>query len=318
MYLGLSFKEGLTPYLEAFDHKGLYVFTIQAFGLLIGGGSQYGVFFIQVIFMSCNVFFLLEALKLFGYPILSQMLGPLFLALVYICFKSGNHTGELLLPWITVTLYFYLKALYTHNDNWFIVGNIFAGLEAAFAFGSRPSEAMWGVAFVLFYFFYWLKNKRDISLLWNFLSAFCSFLVPMLTYIIMAAMGGYLNAMYEAVMLQSLVYVGNHTDSSRYIFYLGSAAVSLVLAGFSLFVKKRFGREIWAFVLSLIFVTGVGNCLIARFPHYWISSFTLISLLFVIALIPLKPSPVWSKIIKVGASALGASSIIVSCLWVGL
>ena len=48
LYMGSSILDGQVPYRDAWDHKPPVIFYLNAFGLIIGGGSIWGVWAIEV------------------------------------------------------------------------------------------------------------------------------------------------------------------------------------------------------------------------------------------------------------------------------
>ena len=55
---------GRTPYLDFYDHKGLYHVAVDALGLLIGGGSRYGIFALEILVSCLNLYFLARSVRL--------------------------------------------------------------------------------------------------------------------------------------------------------------------------------------------------------------------------------------------------------------
>ena len=51
--VGKAWTNGKIPYIQAFDHKGPFIFFVEALGYLIG---NYGVLLMQWLFMSANFF----------------------------------------------------------------------------------------------------------------------------------------------------------------------------------------------------------------------------------------------------------------------
>ena len=54
LYLGYGYTHGLKPYVDLFDHKGMYIFWIEGLGALMGGKN--GMFVIMSLYMCANFF----------------------------------------------------------------------------------------------------------------------------------------------------------------------------------------------------------------------------------------------------------------------
>ena len=49
LYVGNMMLNGKFPYVDAFDHKGILLYFIQYIGLKFSGGSQTGVWLIEIL-----------------------------------------------------------------------------------------------------------------------------------------------------------------------------------------------------------------------------------------------------------------------------
>jgi hypothetical protein len=105
--MGRSFLEGQILFRDIFDHKGPIIFLINALGLLIGFGSYYGVFLLQLV----NLFLMLLVInKLFedASPSLRYLAFAVTLLFLNHGLEGGNATEEYiaLASMISVMLYF--------------------------------------------------------------------------------------------------------------------------------------------------------------------------------------------------------------------
>ena len=62
--MGKEMAAGKTPYIEIFDHKGLYIFYITVLYAFLG---KFGIFLAMSIFMTMSLLFLLLTLKTLDY-----------------------------------------------------------------------------------------------------------------------------------------------------------------------------------------------------------------------------------------------------------
>ena len=60
--MGASLTKGYTPYVDIFDHKGLYIWY---YNILAGVMGRPGVFIVEFIFISVTTYFIYKAVELF-------------------------------------------------------------------------------------------------------------------------------------------------------------------------------------------------------------------------------------------------------------
>ncbi len=288
LYLGMAYAKGKTPYVEIFDHKGLYIFWIEGFGYLLGGKN--GMYVILSLYMAANMAAFLLVLREIGYGTKSLIFGMLFLAIFYGSFMYGNHSGDLLNPFFSLIYLFYIYGITRKKERYFFLGSLFAGLGAGLSICSRPSEAIVPLAAVIFYFIYWLKHEKNINLLWNALICLAALFIPVGAAIIQAKVGGYFELMWNAVYHQSAVYVSNHNGLFRLASQLGTAVAVCLGLVFAFFARKRLGKDnpISLFLFIVLALSGIVQILIARFPHYWLTYIFPLSLAAFIAIFPVE------------------------------
>lgn len=114
--VGKSMMNGVVPYKDIFEQKGLFLYLIYGIGYLISHKTFHGVFLIEVLFFSIFLFFVFKLVKLllnknYGYFII-----PLVTILITTCkaFVHGGSAEEFCLPFFSITLY-YLFKYYKNN-----------------------------------------------------------------------------------------------------------------------------------------------------------------------------------------------------------
>jgi hypothetical protein len=316
LYLGFSFNNGSLPYIGIYDQKGMYIFTFEALGYLLSGRN--GVFTLLGLWASIVSLTLMLSVREMG----GKKLGELMIGLAHVtlimAFKYGNHTGDIIMPWVSLPILFYLMAINRKKEGFFFLGSFLAGIQAAFGLTSRPTEAIWAVSFVVFYFIYWLRHEKNLNLLWNALLAIGGLIIPLGTYSLIAYQGGYLSEMFYATVVQNFSYVGNHVLSVT----LADQIVTAVGVAFFLClffpIKKKRGLDIALFFLSMAVLAGGVNIFIARFPHYWLSAIPSMLIALFLALAPVNEDSLVlksRKIYKGVIIALSSCAVIMSALW---
>ncbi len=279
LYAGKLMYQGKTPYLEFYDHKGLYVFMMNALGFSLGIG-KYGVFLLEVLVCTIAFTLLFEAIIELGYGYRGILTGMLVLSWGFLITYSGNHTGEWLLPFCSLILFFAAKAITRKEEKYWFFAVFCGGLQAGMAFNSRPSDAMWGLAICLAYFLHFLRlEKKGLCLLYAILLALAGFALPFLVTVPMAISGGYLREMFDAAILQSLTYLGDHPHPFRWIYYM-IVIIWIVLAGLASVYryKHKADVDLQLVLLSNLIVGGGVNLIIARHFNYFISSYPAVVL----------------------------------------
>lgn len=316
LYLGFSLNNGSLPYIGIYDQKGMYIFTFEAVGYALGG--KIGVYALLFLYASIVSFALMMSTKKLGGGYLSELLvGVTHMALT-MAFKYGNHTGDLLMPWVALSIMFYIFGVMDKKERYFLIGSFFAGLMAAFGLTSRPTEAIWAVSFVVFYFIYWLRHEKNLNLLWNALIAILGCAIPVGVYSLMALKGGYFNEMIYATITQNFSYVGQHVYGVTVVDQvLTAVGVAFCLILFFP-VKKKHGLDIALFFLVMAILAGGVNIYIARFPHYWLTAIPPFILVLYLAFAPvdeLSLLPKAKKIYKSVIISLSGACVVMGVLW---
>lgn len=122
LYFGAQILKGRLPFVHLWDHKPPLVFYLDALGLLLGGGSRWGVWAVEV--------FCLAAASLFGFLFLRRYFRawPAFLALLGMLFnlawvlEGGNLTEEYALAFQFAGLYLFARSETRPRPGWLGVG----------------------------------------------------------------------------------------------------------------------------------------------------------------------------------------------------
>ncbi len=210
LYSGYLLLEGRIPYLEIFDHKGLYHVAINALGVLLGG--RYGVFFLQIVFNSVGLFFLFETIYRLGIKsrFYTFMAGLFYLVLRFSS-MAGNQEGEWVFPFMAMGLYFFLPSLLNENKRDLYIGSLILGLEMGLSLNARPLDALAAGSLFIAYFVYWCHSCRDFKRLLIVVSlAIFGLFVPFFFIIPFAVRNGYLEIMFLAIFVQG----GHYIDES--------------------------------------------------------------------------------------------------------
>ena len=105
LYQAQQILTGEIPYRDMWDHKSPLIYYIDAFGLFLGNGSLWGVWFLELASLNIAAFLLYSLIRQqFGFiPALSCVV--LFLESMLFIFDGGNRPEEFALPFQFLILF---------------------------------------------------------------------------------------------------------------------------------------------------------------------------------------------------------------------
>ena len=117
-YVGQTIRDGGMPYRDTFDHKGPFVYLINALGLSIN--EQVGVWIVELAFLLLTFVFAYELARLFGGGKRLSIVAVLACScsLVYY-FQGGNLVEEYACLGIIVSLYVFAKYFIRGAVHWY-------------------------------------------------------------------------------------------------------------------------------------------------------------------------------------------------------
>lgn len=136
LYSGQQILQGKILYRDIWDHKGPLVYYLNALGLFLGGGSRWGVWFIEWVFIVAashvgGLFFR----QAFG-VIPALFASGVWLASLALVLDGGNLTEEYALLFQLLALYLFWEAQQRQNYGW---TGFLIGVTAGLAFLLRPN-----------------------------------------------------------------------------------------------------------------------------------------------------------------------------------
>lgn len=234
LYMGRQVLKGKVPYLELWDHKGPLIFYINAFGLFLAGGNEWGVWFIQIIWLFCSA--------LLAYKVISELTGKIpALAGTYLLFVfiinplyGGNYVEEYALLPLFLCWFGFQKFLLKNEHKWLLL----VGFSTGMAILLRPNliSAQVGVSLVVL--LYSLREKK-IKTLYAIIIGSLFVLVPVLLYFYLNAA---LNEMFSAYYLYNRSYVGGSFSLLRVMEYIYKGLES-------------FHQFFWLIIPGMVFLT---------------------------------------------------------------
>lgn len=289
LYEASAWLKGQVPYLDFFDHKGLFHVAIDAFGLLLGG--RIGVFCLQILAGFLGLIFLFKTIEALA-PKRNELLllaGVLYFAL-YTISPCGNSEGEWMLPFVSAFFYFFVRGMKEESRKGIRLACFFAGLEVGFALNSRPLDALWGGVGVIAYFVYYLKKKWGIELLYDALLAIGGLLIPFVLFWPDAFIKGYAEVMFRSIFVDGFSYVPKGASGEVEV-WINRGIILVVLAAevfFYRYEKKKGDPAIALPFLIVSLLSSLLYLLVARYYSYYWSGYTFYILdgVYALSLIP--------------------------------
>ena len=264
-YLGTLLANGQTPYIQFFDHKGLYHISINALGYILGG--RIPLFFIEILFYFVATFFFIRTIRMLSKNSRATYLVSLCLLFALLAlFKQSNGEGTWLLPFVSLSMFFFVKAR-LNNEHFYIISGLFIGLEIALALNSRPSDAIFGGVMALAYIVFLIKEKLVKTLLLTALTAFSSLCIIMVAFYLPAYFGGYMKEMFNATILHNLLYMSKTPPDFDLVINKIIAALFLVYGLImTIVIYKNKKTDSFSFVFSFM-ILGI-SFLYVLIAHY--------------------------------------------------
>lgn len=195
--VGKSMMNGVVPYKDIFEQKGLFLYFIYGIGYLISHKTFYGVFIIEVFFFSIFLFFLFKLVKMllnknYGYFII-----PLVAFLITTCkaFVHGGSAEEFCLPFFSITLYMFFK--YYKNNSLSKFEFIICGLCAGFVLMTKYTLLGFFIGFMLSIIVTNLYQKNIKKCILSTTYFLFGMLIPLVIGLIYLALNGAVKSFFD-------------------------------------------------------------------------------------------------------------------------
>lgn len=284
--LGLCILQGKLPYIDLFDHKGFYLFAIDAIGLAIN--KTWGILLLQTI----NLFLVLVvSFKSLSLILTNTIHKKLFCIIVILfifiysyAYQSGNMSEDWSLLAITLPLYWSLKAI--TRQTYYLTNKALIAIGACvgYVFFVRANNIfpIFGFLTIILYQNIRLKKYKYIFQSIGFLlTGFVIALLPCILYYYIKGGWAAVDEMYYGTITSNLIY-SQHKESSIGFKIKSYALVVLFLLFSCLYYKKN--REV-VIGIALCYLFGIIVVGAALYRHYF---------LVFIPLMPLTAACLWN------------------------
>jgi hypothetical protein len=284
---------GGTPYIDFYDHKGLYHLAIDALGLYLGG--RYGIWALEILFYWADFLILIPMVRyLFGDAFRYRVAFYAVFTALSAFVLEGNLEGEWVLPFASLFVSFYIRGIKGGSDRAFYWGSFFMGLNVGLALNSRPVDGLYGAIGALFCLVYSWRHHKWLFLLYNALIAIAGCGLPFAIIYPLVEAQGFLPIMLKAVFVQNASYLSQSFVGITPLVwgYKALAFGAFLVHLLFYFLERRYRPEEPELAFFFVFVGGIASLLfvlLLGFGHYFQSGFGFLALgiLFGFTAIPL-------------------------------
>jgi cellulose synthase/poly-beta-1,6-N-acetylglucosamine synthase-like glycosyltransferase len=275
---GKLILEGKVPYRDFFDHKGPFVFYIEALGYLIS--PKYGMYVLALINLTFIFFVFQRTTDCFSLGRFASMAGVFSLAMLIGWTYEGNTICEMTLSFVILPLYLYVRALKQGNDKDFLWANFINGLSLSFAVFTRATDCLVNAGFFLFFVVEMIRKKRPGFLFANAGLACLGAILLSIPPLAVSFAQGTLKLMFDASILANIHYVKGVVSPFRYYFmtcWIVLLPASLLLLRY--LRKRGLDKEISLF---LEITTAFFTCyfiLVSNYAQYFLIAYPVIGLI---------------------------------------
>jgi len=178
IYCSEQILNGKIMYKELFDHKGPMLYVFNVIGLLIGGKNTTGIWLIELILLFVSLVYIFKSASIYFdrlIALISTLFSLFLIMLLLVEGQGGNCTEEYAIPFISVSMYYFLLFLKQQIINKYHFVIIACCCICTFLL--KPNFiSLWLVGY-FFVFIILLKNKKLKKLLPISVTTIITFLV---------------------------------------------------------------------------------------------------------------------------------------------
>lgn len=269
MYIGKQMVNGLVPYKDLFDHKGILLYFFNYIGFLLSDESYWGIWLVCILNAFAYALIQIKILKMITNSKTIIFLSEFAVIALFAvrCDRAANLTEGYALPWISLALYICLK--YFVRKSYKINEIILLGISFAVVFFLRCN--MVGVFVLLpIILIIMIIHKKGIEILKciaSFIIGLLLICIPLLVYFVKTDSLSYMIRYYLEF---NFIYAKESASLATIFFVMASLAEHLVipftiLLSFPFFCRNRvYILNLVALIVSLVLASMSGR----NYPHY--------------------------------------------------
>lgn len=183
-YIGTIMTEGKVPYVDVFDHKGIFLYIINYLGVMLN--KDIGIWIIEIIMLYFSFLFAYKLARLFANKfnsIIAIMVS--FIPLIY-TYEGGNLTEGYAILFIVISLYLFTRDLkkfhFIKMRSAFIIGLCLGAILLL-----RPNMLAVWACMAMYLLIFYLKEKKYqemFQIIGSFVAGIIVFIIPFMLYLI--------------------------------------------------------------------------------------------------------------------------------------
>ncbi len=262
--VSLMMREGYLPYRDSFDHKGPLLYFINFWGDCLS--AKCGVWIFELLSLSVTVFAMYRIAKLFCKSLSAAVAVFVALSMLFVYFEGGNFTEEYAMPFISVSLLYFLSYINERViSDWKVV---VAGICLGCVLMLRPNMISVWVVFCIAIMVMQIRDK-EIGKLFRFIMLFLiGILITVLPIVIWLLAKGIFGDFINAYLSFNFMYSDRMTGNRIEAFFTFFDTSIMILAFLSLIisVKKQWLNICYIVYLlvTILLMTMSGG----RYGHY--------------------------------------------------
>lgn len=298
--MGKGMMNGLIPYKDLFEQKGLLLYVIYGIGYLFSHNTFHGVFILEVISFSVFIYYAHKIFKMYFDEKYSLILLPIltFLITTSKAFVHGGSCEEFCLPYITISLYYFFKHFKQEKitDQEIYINGLMAGI----VFMMKYTMLGFWIGFVLFIFIDYLKNKNIKEFILFCIKFLIGMSIPFIFCLIYLAInGGVKEFIKEYFIINITAYADNsyniierlHKMITYYMYLVGKNGIivtSLIILSPVLILSLKDKNNLKIGLIGIMFIASffiVWGLVVYNYYILPIEIFMIVSLIGIMSLI---------------------------------
>ncbi len=288
--VGKSMMNGLVPYKDLFEQKGPLLYLIYGIGYLISHNTFHGVFILETIFFSVFLYWCSKCITLFLPRKYCYVILPIYTFAITTAssFIHGGSAEELCLPFLAITLYYFLKHFEIKElslKELFICG-ICAGLVLLIKYNIL---GFWiGFMFVIELYYLLHKNFKKIifTTLFFLLGMLLPFSVSLIYFGINHAINQFLYVyFYININLYSgIYYFSLFRKLENFVFlFVINGGIGYIILSIYIFIKKINFKKYTELGILIMYLSTIIFIFCGKisFKYYILPTFIFILVLFI-------------------------------------
>ncbi len=262
--VGKSMFNGIVPYRDIFEQKGIILYLVYGIGYLISNRDFLGVFILEVISWTVTLYYLSKITNLFMDNKYNYVLLPIFTALATTCesFVQGGSAEEFCFPYMVISLFYmikYFKDGKIKRKEFMIIG-VMAGIVLLIKY---TILGLW-IGFIMAIVIMSIRKKQILKMIREVSYFLLGMLTPVLITLIYFLLVGGLKEFIDVYFVVNMTMYGNTSANIvMRLFYMlnilfSSAAYNNFIVIFLLLVYPLMVRHLnlrngkWGMVMLLV------------------------------------------------------------------